>query len=482
MVGEGETAPEFDLPGVVDGDVQRFSLADYLGDEVVILAFYPGDFNPACSETESDLGDLDLFTMQKDVSVFAVSGDSVYSHQAFADAYDLQVPMLSDLRAEVAEDYGVATEDPSAGHLVGRAVFVVGLEGEIEFAWSTDDVDQRPPVDRIRNSVDGVGAGGTADERYADGHASFVEGTRRFAVGEEAFDEERWAVAHGNFERAAEEFASAAAAFDTAIRFAEDEEKVVYFDRAEEQAETIAHAAEWLAESADAFERGEGAEGMALQEDAQDTLEAARAVHDPIPPEDFPPAEDPAAVDGGGDGGAGSADVASLDIDVDEVLAEGEADAEVDDGTGGTTEADADTASTESSNAAGEAEKDIDDEELAEITAELEDDSGDEPDSIAVELGTEDDVDVGGNIEDAGGSGDGTGGATGAGDGGSGPGPDGGDGTGGDGGDGTGGDGEDGTGGGDLELDLTDPTSGEDGLLEPTEREDDEEDNTADDE
>ncbi|MEF8855204.1 MAG: redoxin domain-containing protein [Haloarculaceae archaeon] len=442
MLGEGESAPAFDLPGVVDDDVERVSLADTIGEEVVILAFYPGDFNPACSETESDLGDLDLFTMEQDVSVYAVSADSVYSHRAFVDAYDLQVPLLSDLRAEVAEDYGVAAADPSAGHLVGRAVFVVGLEGEIEFAWSTDEVGRRPPTDRIRNSVDGVGAGGTADDRYADGHTSFVEGSSQFDVGEEAFDEDEWAKAHENFKRAAEEFASAAEAFDTAIRFVEDDEKLIYFERAEEQVETFAHAAEWLAESADAYDRGEGAEGAALEEDAQGPLEAARAVHDPIPPEDFPPAEDPA----GGDG-AGASDVATLDLDIGDALAASDAEA----GPGGEA-ADTDAGTPTASGAAEEGDRDVDDQELAEITAGLEGQIKSGPSTIAEALGADDDGRSDGTTEASSGQAEASGEPAGA---------------------------SEADADGDLELDLTDPSSGEDELLEPTERQADEEEENA---
>ncbi len=79
MLSEGTTAPLFELPALVDDDCQRVGLADYLGEDVVILAFYPADFNPACDETSCDLDELDLFTMQKDVTILGIGPDSVYS-------------------------------------------------------------------------------------------------------------------------------------------------------------------------------------------------------------------------------------------------------------------------------------------------------------------------------------------------------------------------------------------------------------------
>ena len=445
MIREGESAPTFDLPGLVDGDVMEFSLVDHLGEEVVVVAFYPGDFNPACTDADSDLGDLDLFTLQQDVSVLAVSADSVFSHRAFADAYDLQLPLLSDLRASVAEEYGVAAEDESAGHLVDRAVFVLDLEGDVEFAWRADDVADRPPEDRIRAAVEGVGAGATADDRYADGHEHFVEASDALSTGLEAFDEEEWPDAHGHFQAAMDAFQRAHEEFHTAARFAEDEEKAFYFERAEDQTETFGHATEWLAEAADAFEHGEGAEGMALREDAQGPLDAARAVHDPIPPAEFPPEEDPAGV------GPGSDDGASLGMDLDDAITEVEAEAPTDAGSAGSNGGGASGSATPTSaedGGADDEDEDIDDDELAAITAELEGGSGDdEPETIAEALGGAGGESDGEGASDTGGQGDRS-------------------------------DEPSGENGaerdGDVELDLTDPTDGDDELLEPTEREDDE--------
>jgi len=447
MIREGESAPTFDLPGVVDGDVMDFSLADHLGEEVVVVAFYPGDFNPACTDADSDLGDLDLFTIQQDVAVCAVSADSVFSHRAFADAYDLQLPLLSDLRANVAAEYGVVTDDESAGHLVDRAVFVLDLEGDVEFAWRADDVAERPPEDRIRAAVEGVGAGGTAYERYADGHEDFEVASDHLASGLEAFDEEEWPDAHDHFEAAMDGFERAHEEFHTAARFAEDEEKAFYFERAEDQTETFGHATEWLAEAADAFEHGEGAEGMALREDAQGPLDAARAVHDPIPPAEFPPEGDPAGV------GPGSDDGASLGMNLDDAIAEVEAEAPTATGSAGGEDGAASGSATPAGagdGVAGEVDEDedIDDDELAAITAELEGGSGDdEPETIAEAIAGADGGNDGEGASDTGGQGDQSDEPS----------------------------GENGAeADGDVELDLTDPTDGDDELLEPTERGDDE--------
>jgi peroxiredoxin len=156
MIDEGAGAPEFTLPAVVGDEIESVSLSDYLGRDVVVLAFYPGDFNPACDGQETDLDELDLFTMQKDVSILGVSGDRVFAHQAFADEYDLHVPLLSDVEGEAAAAYGVGVDDPDAGYQTRRAVVVVSPQGEVEYTWSTDDLRELPPVDHVREAVDEV--------------------------------------------------------------------------------------------------------------------------------------------------------------------------------------------------------------------------------------------------------------------------------------------------------------------------------------
>ena len=103
MIEEGEQAPDFRLPAVVDGERREVGLADHLEENVVVLGFYPGDFNPACDGRSTGLDELDLFTMQKDIAVVGSSGDSVHSHRAFAAEYDLHVPLFADVRGEVTE-------------------------------------------------------------------------------------------------------------------------------------------------------------------------------------------------------------------------------------------------------------------------------------------------------------------------------------------------------------------------------------------
>ena len=374
MIEEGEEAPDVRLPAVVDGERREVGLADHLEENVVVLGFYPGDFNPACDGESTDLDELDLFTMQKDVAVLGISGDSVHSHRAFAAEYDLHVPLLADIHGEATEAYGVAADDP--GYLTRRAVVVVDPEGVVRYAWAADSLEGVPDIDRVRAAVEGVGGGGMALARYRVGHAHYVEGRRAFSSATGGFEDREWLLAKGDFTQAAEEFAEAADTFDTAARFADGDGHRAYYERAGRKAEELNRAAEWLAESAGAFASGEGREGERLRADAETPLETARGIPDPVAPEEVPPdglpgdgatereAEDSAALVGGAGSGsdpASGGDTAAAEAFTRSADSEGGgADGERGDGGDGGESEDRDGPDR------------IDDAELAEIAAELE--------------------------------------------------------------------------------------------------------------
>ena len=371
MITEGDAAPAFELPAVVDGEFETVALADYLDDNVAVLAFYPADFNPSCSEERSGLADLALFTMQKDVSILGVSGDSLYSHRRFAEEYSLRIPLLADVDGAVAREYGVTVEDPR--YQTRRAVFVLGPQGEVQFSWSAEELGDLPDVDVVREAVENVGGDDTAQARYRIGHAHHVEARRAFTSAMSAFDDTEWMMAQSDFAQAREEFEEAADLFDTAARFGTDKTEVTYFERAEDKAEALWRAADWLAGSANAFASGEGADGQHRREDAETPLETAREIPDPPDPDDFPPEEPPEDGDqqsfftsAGGD--------TTLDADLDEATT-----AEAKAG-GSETEPTAEDATDRAESAEAsqeeegdeESEDEIDEEELEEITAELE--------------------------------------------------------------------------------------------------------------
>jgi len=326
VLSEGTAAPRFELPALVDGERKRVGLSEYLGEDVVILAFYPADFNPACDETSCDLDELDLFTMQKDVTILGISPDSVYSHRAFADRYDLKIPLLSDTDHDVAREYGIDFVDDIGQQLIERAVVVIDHDGDVQYAWSTDDLQQLPHVGEIKDAIADTGGDDTAFARYRVGHAHYTEGRRAFTAAMDGFRDSEWMVAQGDFQQAREEFDAAEDHFDTAVRFVDDESLKPIYEDAKTKANSLWQASDWLAQAARAYSSGDGAEGQQLRDDAERPLETARGYEEPPDPDGpWPPDVATLETDGDDDRPAfltqdESAVDTSLDVDLDEAV------------------------------------------------------------------------------------------------------------------------------------------------------------------
>jgi peroxiredoxin len=284
MISEGVEAPRFELPAVVDGEVTTVDLGEFIGDEIVVLAFYPADFSPACTESASDLREFELFTMQKDVEAFAISTDSVYSHRGFADHYDLTMALLADTNREVVDAYDLHFEDEYGQRLMRRAVAVVDHNGVIRYTWAAEDVTTTPDIDAVRAAIGDIASDPTALARYRVGHAHYVEGRRAFTSAMGEYESKEWTLAQGDFEQSFDEFDEAASQFDSTIRFADDPDLQEIGQLSKEKASALKRAADWLGKSANAHSNGQGELAQGYQADAEKPLSTAREISEPPEP------------------------------------------------------------------------------------------------------------------------------------------------------------------------------------------------------
>lgn len=105
IVREGQAAPDFTLP---DQNGHPVTLSSQQG-KWVILYFYPKDDTPGCTKEACSFRDNIVAIQQLDAVVLGVSVDSVPSHKAFAEKYELNFPILADDRYEVCTRYGTLT-------------------------------------------------------------------------------------------------------------------------------------------------------------------------------------------------------------------------------------------------------------------------------------------------------------------------------------------------------------------------------------
>ena len=155
MVSEGDAAPTFTAT-YRGSDHEPFDLADHLGDGPVVLAFFPGAFTPPCSNEMVALqGHHDDFAAAG-ATLFGVSADSAFSLGAFADEYDLEFGLVSDMAGDAIEAYGLSMEIPDLGlySVANRAVYVIDDTGDVTYVWETDDPTDEPDYEELLAAVE----------------------------------------------------------------------------------------------------------------------------------------------------------------------------------------------------------------------------------------------------------------------------------------------------------------------------------------
>ncbi len=82
------------------------------------------------------------------VSSFGISRDSPYSHVAWRQALDLEVPLLSDWNAEAVRGFGIAHDYRGLADVAERSAFLLDGDGVVRWAkrYETGDV---PEMDEI---------------------------------------------------------------------------------------------------------------------------------------------------------------------------------------------------------------------------------------------------------------------------------------------------------------------------------------------
>jgi peroxiredoxin len=130
LLSAGTLAPDFALPSTPD---QRVSLKELRG-RPVVLAFYPADWSPVCSDQMGLYNEMLAEFGKYDAEIMGISVDGVWSHAAFARDRKLHFPLLADFqpKGDVSRRYGAYIEKDGES---ARALFVIDPKGVIRWSY-----------------------------------------------------------------------------------------------------------------------------------------------------------------------------------------------------------------------------------------------------------------------------------------------------------------------------------------------------------
>ena len=149
MIEPGTPAPDFTLR---DQDGKEVSLSDLRG-ETVVLAFYPLDFSPVCTDQLNVYQEVLPELEARGARLFGISVDSAFCHKAFQQHLGVSIPLLADFepKGEVARKYGVYMDE--RGHNQ-RALVLIGPDGVVRWSHRSPSPLEVPGANLIFDALD----------------------------------------------------------------------------------------------------------------------------------------------------------------------------------------------------------------------------------------------------------------------------------------------------------------------------------------
>ena len=150
----GTKAPDFTLKTKRGEDLKDVKLSDNFGKKKTVLLFFPLAFTGVCTKELCEVsGGLTAYE-KLDATVYALSVDSPFAQEAWADKEKISLTLLSDLNKEVSKAYGTLLPDLiGLGAVSARAAFVIDKTGVIRYSEQTPTPLELPNFEKIKTAL-----------------------------------------------------------------------------------------------------------------------------------------------------------------------------------------------------------------------------------------------------------------------------------------------------------------------------------------
>ncbi|MDX2187029.1 MAG: redoxin domain-containing protein [Opitutaceae bacterium] len=153
-IAVGTKAPDFTLKSKNADGLRDVHLADNFGQKQTVLLFFPLAYTSVCTtemcDTTSGLADYEKLGAE----VIAISVDSPFAQEAWAQANKIKVTLVSDLNKETTKAYQVLFPGLAGiGDTSARAAFVIGKDGVVKYAEQTATPKDLPNFEAIKAAL-----------------------------------------------------------------------------------------------------------------------------------------------------------------------------------------------------------------------------------------------------------------------------------------------------------------------------------------
>ena len=137
----GAPAPTFTLTGTDLGAVT----SDQFSGKSVLLNIFPSVDTPVCATSVRTFNER---AAASGISVLCVSNDLPFAQKRFCGAEGIEnVTTASGFRDSFGKDYGITIADGPFAGLLGRAVVVIGADGNVTYSELVPEIAEEPNYD-----------------------------------------------------------------------------------------------------------------------------------------------------------------------------------------------------------------------------------------------------------------------------------------------------------------------------------------------
>ena len=150
----GTSAPDFTLKTKTASGLEDVKLSDNFGKKNTVLLFFPLAFTGVCTAEMCDVSGGIAAYESLDATVYGISIDSPFAHEAWAKQEKITLKLLSDLNKTVTKAYDVVFPGIAGiGDSAARAAFVIDKNGTIVYAEQTPSPKDLPNFEAVKAAL-----------------------------------------------------------------------------------------------------------------------------------------------------------------------------------------------------------------------------------------------------------------------------------------------------------------------------------------
>ena len=150
-ISVGTKAPDFTLKSKQPSGLVDVKLSNNFGKKNTVLLFFPAAFTSVCTKEMCDItAGLNSYSAVN-ADVIAISIDTPFAQEAWAQKEKINITLASDLNKEVIKKYDVVFPMlVGIGDTAARAAFVIDKNGVIQYSEQTPTPKDLPNFDKVK--------------------------------------------------------------------------------------------------------------------------------------------------------------------------------------------------------------------------------------------------------------------------------------------------------------------------------------------